>query len=100
METQRWRVEGGGLWAQREDGGEWQAGGQLPADSGYVRPTSFAVEVFTLLYTSLSDRVAACTARKIRVESGTEQSSELAMHGEQRRHLLVSMTSDENMNIH
>lgn len=55
--------------------GEWQAGGQLPADSGYVRPTSFAVEVFTLLYTSLSDRVvAACTARKIRVESGTEQS--------------------------
>lgn len=56
------------------EGGEWQAGGQLPADSGYVRPTSFAVEVFTLLYTSLSDRVAACTARKIRVESGTEQS--------------------------
>lgn len=74
METQRWRVEGGGLWAQRK-GGEWQAGGQLPADSGYVRPTSFAVEVFTFLYTSLSDRVAAaCTARKIRVESGTEQS--------------------------
>lgn len=69
MESRRgWTVGTG------EKGGEWQAGGQLPADSGYVRPTSFAVEVFTLLYTSLSDRVAACTARKIRVESGTEQS--------------------------
>lgn len=69
MESRRgWTMDTG------EEGAGWQAGGQLPADSGYVRPTSFAVEVFTLLYTSLSDRVAACTARKIRVESGTEQS--------------------------